>query len=366
MSDRSFLQHLLKPSMDWLLAFIPVTLWLEHQHASPPMVFFSAALAIIPIAHLIVSSTEKVALHTGETIGGLLNATFGNAPEMIICIVALNAGLHELVLGSLAGALLANLMLSIGLSFFLGGLKYKEQVYNPESTRLYSSMMLIAVISLLVPSAFFQGFSGSVEPSVMSDFNLLLAILLLMGYLLYLYFSLGTHKEQFRSVKGAEEHEGPKPPLWRSVLFLILASVLAAWMSEILVGAAEGTGEALGLSQAFIGMIILAVVGGAAESFSAVSMARKDRMDMTLGIAMGSCVQIALFVTPVLVISSFFMGGEPFLIHFGGGAIITIFLSVLVSAFLASDGKSNWYRGVQMLLVYLIIASMLYFVPDLK
>ena len=333
------LRALLKPSMNWLFVFIPATLWLEHSHASAPMIFFSAALAIIPIAHLIVSSTEKVALHTGETIGGLLNATFGNAPEMIISIVALRAGMHELVLGSLAGALLANLMLSIGLSFFLGGLKYKEQAYNPQSTRLYNSMMLIAVISLLVPSAFYRTFSDTVDVSVMSSFNLLLAILLLVGYALYIYFSLVTHKEQFRSEKGAEEHTGPKPPLWRAVLMLVIASVLAAWMSEILVGAAEGTGEILGLSPAFIGIILLAVVGGAAESFSAVSMARKDRMDMSLGIAMGSCVQIALFVTPVLVISSFFMDGPPFLIHFSGAAIVVVFFSVLVSAFVAS--RSN-------------------------
>lgn len=360
------LSALLKPSLNWLFAFIPITLWLEHAHASAPLIFFSAALSIIPIAHLIVGSTEKVALHTGETIGGLLNATFGNAPEMIISIVALKAGMHELVLGSLAGALLANLMLSIGLSFFLGGLKYREQSYNPQSTRLYSSMMLIAVISLLVPSAFYKTFSGTVEPSVMGRFNLLLAILLLVGYVLYLYFSLGTHKELFKSEKAAEEHEGPKPPLWRSVLFLVLASVLAAWMSEILVGAAEGTGEALGLSPAFIGMVILAMVGGAAESFSAVSVARKDKMDLSLGIAMGSCVQIALFVTPVLVISSFFMDGPPFLIHFGGAAIVVVFFSVLVSAFLSSDGRSNWYKGVQLLLVYLIVACMLYFVPEIQ
>ncbi|MBL7940084.1 MAG: calcium/proton exchanger [Flavobacteriales bacterium] len=360
------LKHVLKPSMDWLFVFIPITLWMEHTEASVPMIFFSAALAIIPIAHLIVSSTEKIAVHTGDAVGGLLNATFGNAPELIISMVALKAGMHELVLGSLAGALLANLMLSIGLSFFLGGLKYKEQSYNPASVRLYSTMMLIAVISLLVPSAFFKSFNGVVEPEVMGSFNLWLAGLLLAGYVLYLLFSLRTHKHLFQAVSAAEEHQGPKPNLLLAVVMLVGASVLAAWMSEILVGAAEGTGHALGLSPAFIGMVILAVVGGAAESFSAVSMARKDRMDMTLGIAMGSCVQIALFVTPVLVISSFFMGGEPFVLRFGGGAIIAVLLSVLVSAFVASDGKSNWYKGVQLMLVYLIIASMLYFVPEMK
>lgn len=360
------LGSLLKPSINWLFAFIPVTLWLEHAEASAPTVFFSAALAIIPIAHLIVGSTEKIAVHTGDAVGGLLNATFGNAPELIISMVALKAGMHDLVLGSLAGALLANLLLSIGLSFTLGGLKYKEQQYNPQSTRLYNSMMLIAVVSLLVPSAFYRTFAGSVAPETMEDLNLLLAIVLLAGYVLYLLFSLRTHKQLFEAVKGGEEHEGDKPPLWRAVVFLVLASVLAAWMSEILVGAAEGTGEALGLSPAFIGMIILAVVGGAAESFSAISMARKDRMDMSLGIAMGSCVQIALFVTPVLVLSSFFMEGPAFVLKFGNGAILAVLLTVLMTALVASDGKSNWFKGVQLLLVYLIIASMLYFVPELK
>lgn len=357
---------LLKPSINWLFAFIPITLWLEHSEASAPMVFFSAALSIIPIAHLIVHSTEKIAVHTGDAVGGLLNATFGNAPELIISMVALKAGMHELVLGSLAGALLANLMLSLGLSFFLGGLLYKEQSFNPQSTRLYNSMMLIAVISLLVPGAFYRTFHGTVTDDVMADFNLWLACVLLAGYVLYLVFSLRTHKHLFQAVSAGEEHHGPKPILWLAIVMLVGASVLAAWMSEILVGAAEGTGHALGLSPAFIGMVILAVVGGAAESFSAVSMARKDRMDMTLGIAMGSCVQIALFVTPVLVISSFFMDDKPFLINFGGGAIIAVLFAVLMSAFVASDGKSNWYKGVQLMLVYLIIASMLYFVPELQ
>jgi len=354
------------PSIHWLFAFIPVTLLLEAQHASPPVVFFAAALAIVPIAHLIVSSTEKIAVHTGDAVGGLLNATFGNAPELIIAFAGLRAGLHELVLGSIAGALLSNLMLTIGLSFFLGGLRYKEQHYNPDSTRLYNSMMLIAVISLLVPSAFYRSFGGKVEPQVIESFNVWLACLLLGAYGLYLLFTLRTHKHLFEAAEGAEAHQGEKPSLGRAVAMLVLASVLAAWMSELLVGAAEGTGQALGLSEAFIGIVLLAVVGGAAESFSAVSMARKDRMDMALGIALGSCVQIALFVTPMLVLASFLIPGEPFLITFHNGAIIAVLLCVLTSAFVASDGKSTWYKGVQMILVYVIIASLLFFVPEIK
>jgi Ca2+:H+ antiporter len=359
-------RHPLAPSINWLLAFIPLTLCLEHfLHASAPLLFFAAALSIIPIAHLIVGSTEKVAVHTGDAVGGLLNATFGNAPELIITMVALRAGLHELVMGSLAGALIANLMLTIGLCFFLGGLRYKEQTYNVQSARLYNSMMLIAVISLLVPSAFYRSFHGKVAPDLLHSFNVWLALLLLLAYGLYLVFTLWTHRYLFEAA-DAHAHEGEKPSLVRAVLMLVLASGLAAWMSEILVGAAEGTGKALGLSQAFIGIVILSIVGGAAESFSAVAMARRDRMDMALGIAMGSCVQISLFVAPVLVLSSFFLSDRPFLIAFGNGAIVAVLLCVLTSASVASDGKSNWYKGVQMIFVYVIIASLLFFMPEMK
>jgi Ca2+:H+ antiporter len=360
------LKALLKPSLNWLFVFIPIAFWLEHAETSAPLIFFSAALAIIPIAHLIVGSTEKVAVHTGDAVGGLLNATFGNAPELIISLVALKAGMYALVLGSIAGALLANLLLTVGLSFLLGGLRYKEQSYNPQSVRLYVTMMLIATISLMVPSAFYRTFQGTLDLKVIGNFNVALAIMLLVGYGLYLYFSLGTHKHLFQAAGGPSEHEGPKPPLVRSVFFLVGASVMAAFMSELLVSAAEGTGEVLGLSPAFIGMVVVAMVGGAAESFSAVAMAMKDRMDMTLGIAMGSCIQIVLFVTPVLVISSLFMDGAPFLINFGTAMIVVVLLTVLMSAMVAGDGRSNWYKGVQLLLVYLIIALMLFFVPEVQ
>jgi Ca2+:H+ antiporter len=360
------LRRLAKPSLDWLFVFLPVALWLEHAHAAAPWVFFAAALAIVPAAHLMVVSTEKIAEHTGDAVGGLLNATFGNMPELIIALVALRAGMHDLVLGSIAGALLANMLLSGGLSFFLGGLRFREQEYNPTSLRLYSSMMLIAVISLLVPSAFYRTFAGTIAPAVMGRFNVLLAVLLLTGYALYLLFSLHTHKALLKPARAEAEHPHGASSPWRAVVLLLVAAALAAWMSEVLVGAAEATGQQLGLSPAFLGMIVLAVVGGAAETISAVAMARKNRMDMSLGIAMGSCVQIALFVTPVLVLASFVVGEQPLLIHFGSGAIVAVFFSVLVSAFVAADGRSNWHKGVQLLLVYVIIGSMLYFVPEMR
>jgi Ca2+:H+ antiporter len=360
------LRSLLKPSANWLFVFIPITLWLEHREASAPLVFFAAALAIVPIAMLIVHSTEQVAVHTGDAVGGLLNATFGNAPELIISVVALRAGLHELVLGSLAGAVLANALFATGLSFLLGGLRKKEQQFNPANARLLTSMMLIVVVSLMVPSAFYRAFEGKVEEGVIASLNVWVAVLLLIGYALYLVFTLGTHKHLFEAVGGGEEHQGPKPSLPKALVLLVLASVLAAWMSEILVGAAEGTGEVLGLSQAFIGMVLLALVGGAAESFSAIAVARKDKLDMSLGITMGSCVQIVLFVTPVLVIYSLFMGGEPLLIRFGTGTIVAVLLTALLAGSITADGRSQWFKGVQLLMVYSVIAMLLLFMPDLQ
>lgn len=360
------LRALLKPFANWLFAFIPVTVWLEHAEASAPLVFFTAALAIIPIAQLIVDSTEKVAVHTGDAVGGLLNATFGNAPELIISFVALKAGLYDLVLGSLAGAVLGNALFATGMAFLMGGLRTKVQTFNPYTARLLVTMMLVSTISLMVPSAFYRTFEGKVDGSVFAELNVILAIMLLIGYALYLVFTLHTHKDLFQADGGGEEHHGPKPPLPKALILLVVASVLAAFVSEILVGAAEGTGEVLGLSQAFIGMIVLALVGGAAESFSAIAVARKDRLDMSLGITMGSSVQIVLFVTPVLVLSSLLLDGPPLLIKFGTGTVFVVLLTVLMTSAVTADGKSQWFKGVQLLLVYLIIALMLYFVPEIQ
>ena len=360
------LKSLLKPSTNWLYLFIPITLWSEHRGAPAPLIFFAAALAIIPIAQLIVHSTEKVAVHTGDAVGGLLNATFGNAPELIISFVALKAGLVDLVLGSLAGAVLANALFATGMAFLLGGLRTRVQSFNPQTARLLVSMMLVSVISLMVPSAFYRTFEGKVDMDVIADLNIALAVILLIGYALYLVFTLHTHKDLFVAEGGDAVHEGPKPPLGRSLAFLVLASVMAAFMSEILVGAAEGTGQVLGLSQVFIGVIVLALVGGAAESFSAIAVARKDRLDMSIGITMGSCVQIVLFVTPVLVLSSLLLDGPPLLITFGTGTIVVVLLTVLMSAVVTTDGRSQWFKGVMLLMVYLIIALMLYFVPQIQ
>jgi len=356
----------MKPSIFWLLIFIPITVILEHVgKLPPPVIFFSAALAIVPIAALIVQATEQLAHRTGDAVGGLLNATFGNAPELIIATVALRAGLLDMVRASLIGAILANLLLALGLSFFLGGLRYRDQKYNPLAARTYSSMMLIAVISLVVPSAFSRILTpeGTIRQEQL--LNIGIAVVLLLAYGLYLLFSLKTHPRAFASVDTGDEahHEGKQWSMARAVGSLIGASVLAAWMSEILVGAAEGTGKSLGMSQTFIGIVFLAIVGGAAESGSAIAMARKNKVDLSVGIALGSSIQIALFVAPVLVLLSYFIAPQPLELSFNRAETGSLFMGVLIGTLVCGDGQSNWYKGVQLVTVYTIIALMFYFIP---
>jgi Ca2+:H+ antiporter len=356
----------LKPSINWLLVFIPVTVVLDRAgHVAAPVLFFSAALAIVPIAGLIVRSTEQIAHRTGDAIGGLLNATFGNAPELIIAVVALKAGNHELVRASIIGAILANLLLALGVAFFAGGLQYHTQDYNPAASRMYSTMMLLAAISLVIPSAFSRFFStgGPIREEQM--LNTGLAIVLLLAYALYLVFMLKTHPEAFRSAapEGGEGHDGPAWSVSRAAGSLVVASVLAAWMSEILVGAAEGTGQALGMSQTFIGLVFVAIVGGAAESGSAIAMGLKNKMDLSLGIAFGSSIQILLFVAPVLVLASHVVGPQPMMLSFGRAEVGSLFFAVLVGTIVSGDGHSNWFKGIQLVTLYAIMALMFYFIP---
>jgi Ca2+:H+ antiporter len=359
----------LKPSLNWLLAFIPVALWLEHVGVSAPLVFFSAALSIVPIAGLIVRATEQIASRTGDTIGGLLNSTFGNAPELIVAVVALKAGLLDMVLASLVGAVLINLLLGLGLAFLLGGMRYRNQEYNPKAARMYGSMMLVAVVSLSVPSAFSRFFATSESIRQESMLNFGLAIALLVTYGLYLVFMLKTHPGDFAAEaagqgEAEESHEGARWGLPRAVVTLLVGSVLAAFMSEVLVGAAEGTGHALGMTQAFIGIVFLAIVGGATGPPAAIVMARRDKMDLAVGILLGSCIQMALFVAPVLVLASYVVGPHPMALSFGRGEMGAMFMAVLIGAIVAGDGHANWFKGVQLVIVYVIISLMFYFMPE--
>jgi Ca2+:H+ antiporter len=359
------LSALLRPSSHWLLFFIPVAITIDHMGtASPPVVFFSAALAIVPVAHLISQSTEHLSGYTGDAVGGLLNATFGNLPELIIALVALKAGLYQMVAASLVGAILFNLLLALGFSFLLGGLRFHTQRFNDTAASVYSSMMFIAVMSLALPSLYAGMFAEASPLAEQESLNVALAIMLLALYALYLLFMVRTHPKVFAAAE--ESAGGTHETHWslaRCVGTLVAASIVAAVMSEILVGAVEGTGEALGLSAPFIGIVLLASVGGAAEGISAVAMARQNRMDITLSISLGSCIQLALFVAPVLVFASYLVGPRPFHLLFKPSAVALLLLAVLIGSIVASRGQGNWYKGVQLIAVYLMIALMLYFVP---
>jgi Ca2+:H+ antiporter len=352
-------------SPNWLLLFVPVSVFLEHAGgASHALVFFAAALAIVPAARLIVQATEHIAVRTGSAIGGLLNATFGNLPELIIATVALRAGLLEMVRASIIGAILANLLMALGVALLLGGVRYHNQEFNARAARVYSSMMLLAVISLAGPGAFERVFSAAEHLPQVHAINVRLALMLIVVYALYLYFMLGTHREDFAGeTEGGHGHEGPHWSLPRALGTLVGASLLAAWMSEILVGAAEGTGEELGMSQTFIGMIVVAAVGGAAESLSAIAAGAKNKLDLTMGVVYGSCIQIALFVAPVLVLLSRGIAPEPLDLSFSRIELGVLFLAVLIGGSVGNDGKGNWFKGVQLLAVYAMLALLLYFVP---
>jgi Ca2+:H+ antiporter len=358
----------LRSPVNWLLAFVPITVALEHIGGIPaPVLFFCAALAIIPIAALIVRATEQLAMRTGDAVGGLLNATFGNAPELIISLAALKAGYLAMVRAALVGAILANLLLALGTAFLLGGFRRHDQLFNPSATRAYSTMMFLAAVSLAVPSAFSRYFAPESVIRQERMLNIGIAVLLLLAYGLYLLFSLKTHPGAFASVErdgGAEPEKEPEWGLPRAISSLIAASVLAAWMSEILVAAAEATGKALGMSQVFIGIVFLAVIGGAAESGSAISMARKNKMDLSVGIALGSCIQIALFVAPLLVLASYVIAPKPLDLAFNRAEIGSLFIAVLIGAMVCGDGRSNWYKGIQLITVYIIIALMFYAIPE--
>ena len=363
---RTPLNDFLRRPMNWLLLFIPLTVALEHlAHVSAPVLFFMAAVAIIPIAAQIVSATEQISTRTGDAVGGLLNATFGNAPELIIALVALKAGYLDMVRASLVGAILANLLLALGIAFLTGGFRFHEQKFNPTAARAYSSMMFLAAVSMIVPSAFSRVLAPNEVIRQEQLLNIGIAILLLLAYGLYILFSLKTHSSAFASLDTEQHaaHHGEQWGITRAVLTLLAASVFAAWMSEILVGAAEETGKALGMSQVFIGIVFVAIVGGAAESGSAIAMARKNKMDLSVGIALGSCIQIALFVAPLLVLASYFIAPQPLELAFSRAEIGSLFMAVLIGAMVCSDGQSNWYKGIQLITVYAIIALMFYLVP---
>jgi Ca2+:H+ antiporter len=354
----------LRPSVDWLLVLIPVVVVLDRAAVAPPLVFFATALVIVPLAALIVRSTEQVAEHTGPAVGGLLNATFGNLPELIIAVVALRSGLVDMVRASLIGAVLANVLLALGLAFLLGGRRHHVMDYNPAGARTYASMLMLAVITLAVPAAFHR-FLGTAGPASSRTLDVTMSLVLLATYVCYLVYTVRTHPDFF-TAREVDDHAGHGGPAWsaaRAVGTLVAASMGAAWMSEILVGAAEATGHSLGMSPVFLGMVMLAVIGGAAESGSAIAMGRRNKPDLAVGIAMGSSIQIALFVTPVLVLLSGLIAPAALGLAFSRLEIGTLLLGTLIVVTTSGDGRATWFKGVQLLAVYVVIAGSIYWMP---
>ncbi|WP_367027120.1 calcium/proton exchanger [Methylococcus sp. ANG] len=352
--------------MKFLLVFIPLAVIFEHWTSVPAgFRFAAAALAIIPLAAAMVDATERVSHRTGPTIGGLLNATFGNAPELIISLMALRAGLIEVVKASIVGVILSNLLFVLGLAFLLGGLRFHVQKFNRHGARIQRAVLMVAAISIVVPSVF----DNFIPPEMIDredGLNVCVALVLLATYALLLVFMLKTHPDYFVSEDAASDadFQPGRTDTKLAVAHLAISSAILAMMSEILVGSIEETAASLGMSKAFIGVIILALIGGAPESVAAVTVARRNKLDLTMGIAVGSSVQIALFVAPLLVLASYFMAPRPLNLMVGNAGIMIIMLPVLLLSMLVGDGRSNWFKGVQLLSVYLLIALFCYFLPD--
>jgi Ca2+:H+ antiporter len=356
----------LKPSLEWLLVAVPVAIGLEFAHASPLVIFVAACLAIIPLAGLMGRATEHLAERTGEGLGGLLTSTFGNAAELIIALVALRRGLIDVVKASLTGSIIGNILLVLGAAMLAGGVRHPEQRFNAGGARSRSTMLLLAAIGLIAPAVYHHlagPGSGPAEDSLSTEISLVL----LATYAASLLFSLRTHRKLFESVHGeagrAEHGKGHAWSMGRALAVLLGATAAVAWISEILVGSVEAAAQRLGMSELFVGVVVVAVIGNAAENSSAILMARKNRMDLSLGIAIGSSIQIALFVAPVLVVASHFIAPRPMDLVFTPAEVIAVVLAVLITTQIAGDGESNWLEGVQLLAVYLILSILFYFLP---
>ncbi len=356
---------MLKPSLNWLLIFVPLTGWLHYFQAdSHTAIFLCACLAILPLAGWLGKGTENLAHHTGEAVGGLLNATFGNAAELIIAIAALRSGLYDVVKASLTGSIIGNILLVAGLSMLAGGLKFKTQTFNRLAAQNQATMLLLAAVSLILPAAFHY-LAGPAGLAREADLSLEISVILLIVYALSLVFSLVTHKQLFGG-EGGEAHGGEEQP-WstgKSIAVLAGATALIAWVSEILVGSVEHAAHSFGMTSIFVGVIVVAIIGNAAEHSTAILVARKNRMDLSMGIAIGSSIQIALFVAPLLVLLSYFIAPSPMNLVFTPAEVIAVTLSVLICAQVANDGECNWMEGVQLLAVYAILGVVFYFLPE--
>jgi Ca2+:H+ antiporter len=361
----------LRTAQGWpylLAPLIPVAVALELAHSPATVVFAASALGIIPTAALMGRATEELAARSGPGIGGFLNVTFGNAPELIIALFALGQGLQEVVKASLVGSILGNMLLVLGAAMLAGGLRRDKQTFNRTSAGVQTTMLMLAAGALLMPAIFElvegKGLPGPGAEAVhyggtVEHLSLAVAIVLIATYVAGLFFSMKTHRSLFNPEYEEEDTWG-----WSvrtSMIALAVAGVLVGLMSEVLVGSISEASESIGLSEFFVGVIVVAIVGNAAEHWVAVLVAVKDKMDLAVNIAVGSSAQIALFVAPVLVIASFFLGPFPLALVFNGFELGAILLAILVAHQVTSDGESNWFEGLQLLALYFLLGLAFYF-----
>jgi len=337
----------------YLLIFIPVSLFAEFLHFSQTLIFIFSALAIIPLAGVMGESTEAISHYAGNRIGGFLNATFGNATELIIAFFAMKAGLFDVVKASIAGSVIGNILLVLGLSMFVGGLKYKTQIFNQKIISVTSSMLLFAVIGLTIPAIFTHTVSSDLLTTRYEGLSVVVAVIMFLIYILSLIFSFFTHKDLYAA--EASEETAPIWSLKRAVIILVISTIFIGIESEIFVGTVEPMTKAMGLSEFFVGIILVPIIGNAAEHSTAVLMAIKNKMNVAIEIALGSSLQIILFVTPLLIFLSLMF--SPMSIVFNAFELAALIFSVIIANRVASDGESNWLEGVQLIAAYIILAA---------
>jgi len=370
------MRALLSPehALKLLLVFVPVALFAEWLHWGGVAVFVCACIAIVPLAGLMGEATERLAARLGAGIGGLLNATFGNAAELIIALVALSRGYHGVVKASLTGSIIGNILLVLGVSIFAGGLRRERQTFDRAADGVGSTLLVLAAIGFVVPTVFhFLGEAAvqgqrlplAQERALEHGLSLEISVVLIVAYALSLLFALRTHRHLYAGQSHAEAHDPtarPESP-WGAVVMLVGATALVAWMSELLVGAVEEAAHALGLTEVFVGVIVVAIIGNAAEHSTAVLVAIKDKMDLAMNIAIGSSTQIALFVAPVLVFASYLLPTGPMNLVFTPFEALAVLMAVGAAKMVAEDGESNWLEGILLLAVYLVIGIAFYFLP---
>lgn len=356
-----------------LLLFVPISITAHFLEWGSPVVFITSGLAIIPLAAWMGTATEEIAVVAGPSLGGLLNATFGNATELIIALIALNAGLVNVVKATITGSIIGNLLLVMGLSMLLGGLRYKEQEFQPIVARVNASSMNLAVIAILLPTAM-DATSAGIDQTTLQHLSVAVAVVLILVYGLTLLFSMKTHSYLFDVGMAEIESAGdqaatgesePKVNVWLWVGVLLVVTLLVAWESELLVDTLEEATSELGLTALFTGVILLPVIGNAAEHATAVTVAMKNKMDLSVSVAVGSSMQIALFVAPVLVIAGWLMG-KPMDLDFNPFELVAVAVSVLIANSISSDGKSNWLEGILLLATYVVLGLAFYFHPIIE